>query len=93
MKTSSCNENKPFAFESAPRCGARTKRNSGAPCNAPAVRGKKRCRIHGGAKGSGAQQGNINAMKHGETTAKLKKFRRAVKQAIRENRILSTKLE
>ncbi len=31
---------------SAPRCGARNRR--GAPCQAPALRGKRRCRLHGG---------------------------------------------
>jgi hypothetical protein len=35
----------------APRCGAKTR--SGAPCQAPAVSGKARCRMHGGAAGSG----------------------------------------
>ncbi len=30
----------------APRCGARTRR--GQPCQAPAIKGKKRCRMHGG---------------------------------------------
>jgi hypothetical protein len=30
----------------APRCGARAR--SGCPCQAPAVRGKRRCRMHGG---------------------------------------------
>src|SRR4051794_14459244 len=36
----------------APRCGARTRR--GSPCKGPAVQGKHRCRMHGGAYGSGA---------------------------------------
>lgn len=31
----------------APRCGARTR--AGCPCNAPALRGRTRCRMHGGA--------------------------------------------
>jgi hypothetical protein len=31
---------------SAPRCGARNRR--GLPCLAPAMRGKARCRLHGG---------------------------------------------
>lgn len=35
-----------------PRCGARRKYD-GEPCRNPVVRGKTRCRIHGGAKGSG----------------------------------------
>ena len=47
----------------SPRCGARTRK--GTPCSAPAVAGKKRCRMHGGAKGSGAPKGNKNALKHG----------------------------
>ena len=29
------------------------------------VKGKKRCRMHGGAKGSGGQKHNKNALKHG----------------------------
>jgi hypothetical protein len=47
----------------SPRCGAKTR--SGKPCRSPAVAGKKRCRIHGGAPGSGAPRGNTNALKHG----------------------------
>jgi hypothetical protein len=31
----------------APRCGAHSRR-TGLPCRAPAVRGKQRCRLHGG---------------------------------------------
>ena len=31
----------------------------------PAVHGKKRCRMHGGARGSGAPTANQNARKHG----------------------------
>jgi len=47
----------------SPRCGAKTR--LGKPCMSPAVRGKKRCRMHGGAAGSGARPGNKNALKHG----------------------------
>ena len=47
----------------SPRCGAKTR--SGSACRSPAVRGKKRCRMHGGAAGSGAPEGNQNALKHG----------------------------
>jgi hypothetical protein len=50
----------------SPRCGARTR--AGTPCRSPAVRGKRRCRMHGGAKGSGAPKGNQNALKHGTYT-------------------------
>ena len=34
------------AFLDAPRCGAVNR--AGCPCQAPAMRGKKRCRLHGG---------------------------------------------
>lgn len=46
----------------APRCGAKTR--SGAPCQSPAVKGRKRCRMHGGTN-TGAPKGNRNAWKHG----------------------------
>ena len=45
------------------RCGARTR--LGQPCRSPAVTDKKRCRMHGGAAGSGAPMNNQNAVKHG----------------------------
>src|SRR5262245_23286065 len=48
---------------SSPRCGARTR--AGESCRSPAVNGKRRCRMHGGAHGSGAPKGNQNALRHG----------------------------
>ena len=83
MKTTSCTENNTYAFNKAARCGARTKRNNGSPCRAPAVRGKRRCRIHGGSKGSGGQQSNKNSLKHGYTTAEAKNFRMDVSNALK----------
>ena len=47
----------------SPRCGARTR--SGEACRSPALRGKQRCRMHGGAAGSGAPRANQNARRHG----------------------------
>ena len=41
----------------APRCGARTR--SGTPCRRPAIRGRKRCRLHGGLS-PGAPRGEKN---------------------------------
>jgi hypothetical protein len=38
------------------RCRAKTR--SGKPCGSPAVSGRKHCRMHGGALGSGASRGN-----------------------------------
>lgn len=91
MKTTSCAERKHYAFDNAPRCGARSKRNNGNPCRSPAVHGKQRCRIHGDAKGNGGQKGNINALKHGGTTAKTNEFRRTVRQLIKESQTLTKK--
>lgn len=81
MKTSPCNA---YSFNKAPRCHAKTKRNNGRPCLAPAVRNKHRCRMHGGAKGSGAQRGNQNAFKHGFSTAKAKLLRKEINLSLSE---------
>lgn len=83
MKTTSCTEKKTYAFDNAPRCGARTKRYMGRPCRSPAVRGKSRCRIHGGSKGSGGQHNNQNAIKHGYTTKEAKAQREQVRAQIK----------
>ena len=40
--------NPPGDFLTSPRCGARARTRGGEPCRAPAVRGKARCRMHGG---------------------------------------------
>jgi hypothetical protein len=72
----------------SPRCGARTR--SGAPCRAPAVAGKARCRKHGGAAGSGGQAGNANAWKDGFYSAEEKAQRRRIMDFAREcNRVLA----
>lgn len=70
-------------LQQAPRCGAKTRQ--GVPCKAPAVNGKKRCRMHGGAKGSGAPFGNRNAYKHGlygkETMKRVAELKRLMSRA------------
>lgn len=93
MKTTSRTEKKCYAFEHAPRCGARTKSNDGKPCKCPAIRGKKRCRVHGGAQGSGAPKYNHNALKHGETTTEAKAFRSEVRQAIQRSKKIIKEFE
>ena len=65
----------------SPRCGARTR--AGAPCRGPAVGGKRRCRMHGGARGTGAPLGNANAQTHGYFSAAAKAERRALRAQIR----------
>jgi glucans biosynthesis protein len=72
------------------RCGARTR--SGAPCRAPAVSGKQRCRMHGGAKGSGAPRGNKNALKHGAYTGEALARRAQMRTLLREARKLLREL-
>jgi len=62
----------------SPRCGAKTRQ--GTPCRAPAVAGKLRCRMHGGAAGSGAPKGNSNALKHGLYTTDAKEMRRHIRE-------------
>ena len=67
------------------RCGARTR--SGKPCESPAVRGKRRCRMHGGAAGSGPPRGNQNALTHGLYTRKAIEERQQVQDLLRQSRI------
>ena len=74
----------------SPRCGARTR--SGMPCRSPAVKGKKRCRMHGGAKGSGAPRGNKNALKHGGYTREALERRAQVRGFLKEGRKVLTEL-
>jgi hypothetical protein len=50
-------------MRASPHCGATTR--CGGSCRSPAARGKRRCRMHGGAAESGAPSGNQNARKHG----------------------------
>lgn len=50
----------------------------------PAVNGKKRCRMHGGAEGSGAPKGNQNALKHGTCTKEAFERRARLREYIRE---------
>jgi uncharacterized protein YjcR len=70
----------------SPRCGAKTR--SGTPCRSPAVGGKRRCRMHGGAPGSGAPAGNQNARKHGRYTRAAIAERRSLQDLLRQSRKL-----
>ena len=78
-----------LAMHRSPRCGAKTRK--GTACQSPAVKGKRRWRMHGGAKGSGAPLGNKNALKHGFYTAaaiaerkELNAMFKRMKEALRE---------
>jgi uncharacterized protein YjcR len=56
------------------------------------VKGKKRCRMHGGAKGSGAPKGNRNALKHGTYTQEALQRRALLRDQIREAQNLLKRL-
>ena len=70
----------------SPRCGAKTR--GGGACRAPAVPAKKRCRMHGGAKGSGAPRGNQNARQRGLFTNDAIVERKQVQALLAEARKL-----
>lgn len=53
---------------------------------APAVAGRKRCRMHGGAAGSGAPKGNQNALKTGLHTREAIEARRAIRTLLKSGR-------
>lgn len=78
-------------MQTSPRCGAKTR--SGLPCRAPAVSGKARCRMHGGAAGSGAPLGNTNALKSGFFTRERIERRKAVGSLIRAARKLIEQIQ
>ncbi len=48
------------------------------------LRGKKRCRMRGGALESGAAKGNKNALKHGLYTREAIERRRVLRQLMRQ---------
>ena len=70
---------------STARCGAKTR--TGKPCSSWPVAGKRRCRMHGGAHGSGAPSGPRNGnYRHGRRTAEAIAERRQLMAFIREAR-------
>ena len=55
-------------FLKAPRCGAKTRR--GAACQCPSIRGRRRCRLHGGLSTGprtleGRKRSRASVLKHG----------------------------
>ena len=78
-------------MRTSPRCGAKT--HAGTPCLAPAICGKTRCHMHGGAAGSGAPKGNRNALKHGLYTSEALADRKALSALIRHARKFAQSIE
>jgi hypothetical protein len=79
------------SFLKAPRCGAKNRR--GEPCACPALRGKRRCRLHGGhSTGARTPEGlerirQANT-KHGLYSAEFVSLRRQARQVMRDLRKL-----
>ncbi len=73
------------------RCGAKTR--TGTPCKSPAVHGKNRCRMHGGAEGSGAPKGNKNALKNGLYTKESIEERKQLNKMIKDYKKALEELE
>ena len=72
----------PLPLRQAPRCLARTR--AGTPCQKGAATGKKRCRMHGGGKGSGAPPGERNGnYRNGLRTREAIAERRALRALIK----------
>lgn len=72
----------PRLLTDATLCQARNR--AGKPCRCPAMKGKARCRLHGGARGSGAPMGERNGRwKHGGFTDEAMALRQAAKQFLR----------
>jgi hypothetical protein len=74
----------------SPRCVAKTR--ACTPCQAPATQGKARCRMHGGAKGSGAPKGNKNAQKNGLHTAEAIAWRKEINELMRKGRAVISEI-
>jgi hypothetical protein len=71
----------------ARRCGARTR--AGSACKQAAVTGRARCRMHGGAKGSGGPRGDRNGnFKEGLWTRESVDQRKAMRARVKEVRAL-----
>jgi hypothetical protein len=72
----------PRNISAVSRCGAKTR--SGTPCKSAPVSGRRRCRMHGGADGSGAPSGSRNGnYKHGRYTAEVVAIRRWLRETTR----------
>jgi hypothetical protein len=68
-------------IRAASRCGAKTR--AGGTCQCPAIRGRSRCRLHGGWS-SGAPRGRGNGnYKSGEFTAQAVEERQWLRSIVR----------
>ena len=83
------NGNPPGDFTTAPRCGAKTRH--GTPCQCPAIRNRRRCRLHGGRSTGprtpeGVERIRQAQLKHGWYTKQAKAQRAEARGLWRELR-------
>jgi hypothetical protein len=72
----------PESLRLAPRCCAKTR--AGTPCMRPRAKGRSRCKLHGGAQGSGAPEGERHGRYvHGLYTAEAIEERRSIIRLLR----------
>ena len=88
------NDNLPGDPNSAPRCGARTRK--GTPCRAPAM-SNSRCRMHGGKSTGprtpeGLERSRRANWKHGCYSAEAKAVQRLIRWLVHESRALMEKV-
>ena len=78
----------------APRCGAKTR--AGTPCQQAAIRGKQRCRMHGGKStgprtAEGMERMRASKIKHGLKTKEALEFRKFMRELDRLCRPMAQK--
>jgi hypothetical protein len=71
----------------APRCQAHCRRSK-KPCQSPAIRGRRACRLHGGKGGAPKNKANGN-YRHGRTTEQTRMERRQLREALRTLQMLA----
>jgi hypothetical protein len=70
-------------LHSAQRCGAKTR--AGTACQCPAIRGRRRCRLHGG-RSPGAPRGPQNGnYRSGEWTIEAAQERKWLRELVKNN--------
>ena len=67
-------------IRSASRCGAKTR--AGGSCRCPAIRGRKRCRLHGGLSPGAPRAERNGNFKHGFWTCQAAEERQWAKQMV-----------
>jgi len=65
----------------APRCGATTR--AGTPCQCPAIRGRKRCHLHGGLSPGAPKASQNGNYTNGDWTSEALEERRWVRDLVR----------